>query len=148
MRLNRFLAAGGGAAALALGVIAPAMAGATSTQSAPTIHERFTLLACPSKPRTTLQLEGCAEHKTVALDKTIDGLNAQIYGKLSKPGRASLITTNTDWVLYRNAACTTEASIYSGGSIQPVAYANCLVNFDSSHITELRVVLVVLSTAG
>ncbi len=95
-----------------------------------------------------MQLEGCAEHKVVALDKTIDALNAQIYRKLSRAGRASFITTNSDWVAYRNAACTTEASIYSGGSIQPVAYANCLVSFDGSHITELKVVLVALSPAG
>ena len=141
--LHRFLAAGCVAAGLTFCGVASAAASA-----APVIHESFKLLPCNGHPTTTVQLEGCAEHKIVTLDKTIDGLNAQIYRKLSRAGRASFITTNKDWVLYRNAACTTEASIYSGGTIQPVAYANCLVNFDSSHITELRVVIVALSPAG
>jgi uncharacterized protein YecT (DUF1311 family) len=148
MRLHRFLAAGCGAAALALSFVAPVSAGAASSPSAPVIHEDFTLLACPSTPRTTLQIEGCAEHKVIATDKTIDALNAKIFAKLNKLGRGTYVKTNTDWVNYRDAACTTEASIYSGGSIQPVAYANCLVAIDGSHVTELKAMLVALSPAG
>jgi uncharacterized protein YecT (DUF1311 family) len=148
MRLHRFLAAGCGAAALALSFVAPVSASAAASASAPVIHEDFTLLACPSAPRTTLQIEGCAEHKVTALDKKIDALNAQIFAKLGKLGRGTYIKTNTDWVNYRDAACTTEASIYSGGTIQPVAYANCLVAIDGSHVTELKAMLVALSPAG
>jgi uncharacterized protein YecT (DUF1311 family) len=148
MRLHRFLASGCGAAALAFSLIAPVSAGAASSPSAPVIHEDFTVLACPSKPSTTVQIEGCAEHKVLATDKTIDALNVKIFSKLSKTGRADYINTNTNWVNYRDAACTTEASIYSGGSIQPVAYANCLVSIDGSHVTELKTMLVALSPAG
>jgi len=148
MRLHRFLASGCGAAALALSFIAPASAGAASSPSAPVIHEDFTVLACPSKPSTTVQIDGCAEHKVIATDKTIDALNVKIFAKLSKTGRADYIKSNTDWVNYRDAACTTEASIYSGGSIQPVAYANCLVSIDGSHVIELKRMLVALSPAG
>jgi uncharacterized protein YecT (DUF1311 family) len=148
MRLQRSLAAGCGAAALALSVIAPASAGAASSPSAPVIHEQFTLLACPQKPTTTVQIEGCAEHKIVATDKTIDALNAKIFTKLTKTGRADFIATNTDWVKYRNAACAAEASIYSGGTIQPVAYADCLVSIDASHVTELKTMVLALSPEG
>jgi uncharacterized protein YecT (DUF1311 family) len=153
MRLHRFLAAGCGAAALALSFLAlsflaPVSAGAASSASAPVIHEDFTLLACPSNPRTTLQIEGCAEHRVVATDKTIDALNVKIFSRLSKAGRGDYIKTNTNWVNYRDAACTTEASIYSGGSVQPVAYANCLVSIDGSHVPELKAMLVALSPAG
>ena len=148
MRLHRFLASGCGAAALAFSFIAPASAGAASSPSAPVIHEDFTVLACPSKPSTTVQIEGCAEHKVIATDKTIDALNVKIFSRLSKAGRADYIKTNTNWVNYRDAACTTESSIYSGGSIQPVAYANCLVAIDGSHVSELKAMLVALSPAG
>ena len=148
MRLHRFLASSCGAAAFAFTFIAPVSAGAASSPSAPVIHEDFTALACPSKPSTTVQIEGCAEHKVLATDKTIDALNVKIFSKLSKTGRADYINTNTNWVNYRDAACTTEASIYSGGSIQPVAYANCLVSIDGSHVTELKTMLVALSPAG
>jgi uncharacterized protein YecT (DUF1311 family) len=148
MRLHRSLAAGCGAAALALCVIAPASAGAASSASPPVIHEQFTLLACPKKPTTTVQIEGCAEHKIVATDKTIDALNAKIFAKLGKAGRAGFIQASTDWLKYRDEACTAETSIYSGGSIQPVAYADCLVSIDGSHVTELKAMLLALSPEG
>jgi uncharacterized protein YecT (DUF1311 family) len=125
-----------------------APAALASTSSAPVIHEKFTLLACPSKPTTTVQIEGCAEHKVIAADKTIDGLNAKVFAKLKQDGRADFVAANSDWLAYRNQACTTEASIYDGGTIQPIAYANCLVSIDNSHIGELKTMLVALSPAG
>ena len=138
MFLDRFLAASCSAAALALCAGPTVLAEAASVPSAPVIHETFTPLACPSKPTTTLQVEGCAEHKAIALDRTIDALNAKIFAKLGEAGRRDFIDTNAAWVTYRDALCTTEASIYSGGSIQPVAYANCLVSIGRSHATELK----------
>jgi uncharacterized protein YecT (DUF1311 family) len=146
MALHRYLVAGCVAAAVTL-IALPAAAGASAT-SAPVIHESFTLLACPKRPATTAQIEGCAEHRVLATDKTIDALNTKIFAKLRKAGRATFVKTNADWVTYRNAACATEASIYSGGSVQPVAYANCLVSIDNSHVTELKAMLVALSPAG
>ncbi|HWD69420.1 MAG TPA: lysozyme inhibitor LprI family protein [Solirubrobacteraceae bacterium] len=147
MRPHRYLASGCAAAGLALGSLSPA-AGATAVTSAPVIHESFTLLRCPSKPRTTLQIEGCAEHRVVALDRTIDSLNARVFAKLSRSGRAAFIRANTAWVSYRNGACAAQASIYSGGSIQPVADANCLVSIDGSHVSELKTMLTALEPAG
>jgi uncharacterized protein YecT (DUF1311 family) len=128
--------------------MAPASAAAAPSASAPVVHEQFTLLPCPGKPSTTVQIEGCAEHKVVALDKKIDALNAQIFAKLNKSGRAALIATNSDWLTYRNEACTTEASVYSGGTLQPIAYANCLVSIDTSHVAELKAMQTALSPEG
>ncbi len=147
MRLHRILLAACGAASLAL-CAWPASQSAAASLSAPVIHEKFTLLACPSKPRTTIQIEGCAEHRVVAIDRTIDGLNVKVFAKLSKSGRGEFIATNADWLTYRDAACTTEASIYSGGSVQPIAYANCLISIDGSHVAELKRMLVALSPGG
>lgn len=144
---NRFLTAGCAAAGLALCAGLPAPAGAAAL-SAPVVHESFTLLPCPQKPRTTVQLEGCAEHKVMARDKQINTLNAKIFAALNRTGRADLVTSNADWVTYRSAACTTEASVYAGGTIQPIAYANCLVSIDSSHITELKTMQTALSPEG
>jgi uncharacterized protein YecT (DUF1311 family) len=148
MRLHRFPAAGCGAAALALACAVPLAAGAASKPAAPAVHEKFTPLPCPKRPASTRQIEGCAEHTVLAADKTIDALNKKVFARLREGGRATFIKTNADWVTYRAAACTTEASIYSGASIQPVAYANCLVSIDSSHVTELRKMLVALSPAA
>ncbi len=149
MRLRRLLPSAAGAAALALCLGAQAApSAAAATAAPPTIQETFTPLACPHHPRTTLQLEGCAERRVTATDRTIDGLNARVFAKLRAAGRARLVQTNTAWLKYRDAACAVEASIYSGGSLQPVAYANCLVSIDSSHVAELKRMLLALSPAG
>lgn len=147
MRLHRLLPICA-SATLALCAVAPPAQSAAATAAAPVIDEKFTPLPCPSKPRTTLQLEGCAEQKVLATDRTIDLLNAKAFAKLGKAGRAALIASNTDWVSYRDAACTAQASIYGGGSVQPVAYANCLVAIGGSHVRELKAMLVALSPAG
>jgi uncharacterized protein YecT (DUF1311 family) len=148
MPLQRLLAAVCGAGALALGVAALPSAAAASTSSAPVIHESFTLLPCPKKPSSTVQIEGCAEHRVVALDKGIDSLNARVFGRLHRSGRASFAKAASEWVSYRNDSCTAQASIYSGGTIQPVAYADCLVSIDSSHLSELKSMLTALEPAG
>ena len=112
------------------------------------VHEHFTLLPCPKNPRTTLQIEGCAEHRVLSIDRTIDALNAKAFARLGTAGRLAFTRAAADWLSYRDAECTSEASIYAGGSIQPVAYANCLVSIDSSHVRELHSALVALSPAG
>jgi len=133
---------------LALGSAAPAPAGAATKPTAPVIHEKFTVLPCPSKPTTTIQIEGCAEHKVLAADRTIDRLNAEIFAKLSRSGRGEFGAANAEWVQYRDSVCTAEASIYKGGSVQPLAYADCLVSIDSSHVGELKRVLLTVSLGG
>jgi uncharacterized protein YecT (DUF1311 family) len=148
MRLNRILLAAGGAGALALGAAALPTTAAAASSSAPAIHESFTLLACPKKPSTTVQIEGCAEHKVIALDKSIDALNVKVVAKLGKSGRTAFISATSAWVQYRNGTCSAAASIYSGGTIQPVAYANCLVSIDGSHVNELKKMLTALEPAG
>jgi hypothetical protein len=145
MSLHRFLAAGCSAAAAALYIGLTVQAGASPIPAPPLIHENFTLQPCPSKP-TTLQIEGCAEHKVITPDKKIDALNTRIFAKLRNAGRRDFINTNADWEKYREL-CTAEASIYGGASIEPVAYANCLVAIDGSHETELKVMLLALSPA-
>ncbi len=136
------------ACAIALTLLAPAGGQARTRIAPPVVHEHFTLLPCPRNPRTTLQIEGCAEHRVLSIDRTIDALNAKAFARLGTSGRLAFIRANTDWLGYRDAECTSEASIYAGGSVQPVAYANCLVSIDSTHVRDLHSALVALSPAG
>ncbi len=139
MRPTRLLPA---ACALALSVVA--LPAAASPTPAPTVRESFTPLPCPSRPRTTRQIEGCAEHRVLATDRTIDALNTKVVRKLRPAARAGFVSSNAAWVSYRDEACAAAASPYTGGSLQPVAYANCLVAIDRSHVGELRGLLVAL----
>jgi len=137
-----------GACLAVLALLAAAGSQAKTRLTPPVLHEAFTPLACPKRPRSTLQIEGCAEHRVLGIDRSIDALNARAFARLGRAGRAAFVRANADWLAYRDAQCTSEASVYAGGSIQPVAYADCLVSIDSSHVRELRSALLALSPAG
>jgi uncharacterized protein YecT (DUF1311 family) len=142
-------AIGAAAAALALATGAQAAAFRAITPASLVIHERFTLLACPSKPSTTIQIEGCVEHRVISTDRTIDELNATIFAKFnSNVSRQAFVKANTAWVQYRDAICSTETTNYVNGSLAPIVYADCLVSIDHSHVGELRGMLKSLSPAG
>jgi uncharacterized protein YecT (DUF1311 family) len=152
---HRHLSAAALTAALALAGLAVPSAGAAvkahpakAVASAPVIREKFTLLPCPKRPRTTLQIEGCAEHRVVAADGQINQLSERIFAKLHPAGRAKYISASSAWLSYRTSACQAEASIYAGGSLQPVAYANCLAALDVSHVDELKAMLLAVSPGG
>jgi len=133
---------------VAAGACAIAAASANARKAGPpVIHEKFTVLPCSGKPgdRTTLQLEGCAEHDVLAGDDRIDRLAAQIYGKLNTSGRRAFVSASTDWLSYRNAYCSAEASPLSGGSELPLAYADCLATEDGLHLSDLRALLKAIS---
>lgn len=100
------------------------------------IHEDFTLLAC--SPGTTIGLEGCAEHHILALDTRIVTTQRQIFSRLgSRAARRLLVTTARGWISYRRSACLVAADAYEGGTLAPVAYANCLVLLDRHRLDEL-----------
>src|SRR6266487_2840424 len=83
---------------------ANAHAGRPAALKPPVIHERFTLLPCPSKPETTLELEGCAEHRIVRLDKQIDGVSKTIFARLNDDAaKRDYLAAHTAWLAYRQA---------------------------------------------
>jgi len=108
------------------------------------IKETFTLLPCPAKPTTTLELEGCAEHRIVASDKKIDAAAARIYSTLSAEGKGSFVSAQNAWLVYRRAYCLTASSVFAGGSIQPVVFGNCVADRNGSYLGELTALVAAL----
>lgn len=151
MNSHRLSVAVCGVIVAALCAGAPVAQGAAATTSAPVVHESFTPLPCTGKPadRTTLQLEGCAEHRVLALDKQIDKLNATIFSALgTAKGRRDFVSANASWLGFRRYSCLSASDNYSGGSVAGVVYANCLATMDSEHVTGLKVLRKTLSPAG
>jgi uncharacterized protein YecT (DUF1311 family) len=127
------------ATGLPTAVAVAATAGASN--AAPTIHEHFTVLRCSGSPghRSTIQLEGCAEHHLLRTDGRIDHLYRTIYGALpTARGREDFLAASSDWLRYRNASCATAAGGVQGGSEAPVVTVQCDVTLDSEHVTDLR----------
>jgi uncharacterized protein YecT (DUF1311 family) len=117
---------------------------ATSVAATPTalpaVPEAFTLLPCPKGTReSTIAIEGCTEHKIVRLDKQVMATARAVLGTMSTAaGRRDLVAAQRTWITYRKAVCTSEADVYSGGTLAPVAYANCEVRLDKARIADLR----------
>jgi uncharacterized protein YecT (DUF1311 family) len=101
------------------------------------IHEPFTLLSCPAHPRTTLDLEGCAEKALLKSDQAIDARVKTIWTLAPIEGRAAFARGETSWLAYRRSNCTGQASKYSGGSEQPVAYLECEIARNRGHLADL-----------
>lgn len=108
--------------------------------TAPILHEQFTLLACNAN--TTLGMEGCAEHKIVSLDSQINRLSAEIFTRpFDKQAKRRFVTAETDWHTYRQSTCFSDADTYEGGSLAPVAFANCVVRINQQHVSALTKLL-------
>jgi uncharacterized protein YecT (DUF1311 family) len=103
----------------------------------PLIHEPFTLLPCPAHPDTTLAMEGCTEKMILASDHAIDVQVKTIFDLLIPTARSRFVQSEESWLRYRRASCLTEASKYQGGTFQPVAFAECVVDRSQTHLKDL-----------
>ena len=117
----------------------PSITPSTTATGVPDVPEAFTLLPCPAgTPETTLAIEGCAEHRIVALDKQIDAATESLYAQLSSTlGRSRLVTSQARWVARRHALCLKASNRYAGGTLAPVAFANCEVRMDRARLVAL-----------
>jgi uncharacterized protein YecT (DUF1311 family) len=105
----------------------------------PTIPEAFTLLACPAgTPQTTLAMEGCAEHRIVALDKQVTDTAQAVYASLqTASAKQHLVASQTVWIARRRAVCLRASNAYAGGTLSPVVFANCEVRQDRRRLVLL-----------
>ena len=108
--------------------------------SPPMIHESFTVLPCTGKPRsrTTLELEGCAEHQILKTDKSIDALETTIFHLLgTDSARRDLIAAARAWLNYRHSDCLSRSDVYQGGTLAGVVFADCVVARNKQRIKDL-----------
>jgi uncharacterized protein YecT (DUF1311 family) len=125
---------------VAAGLASAPAATSAATLSIPPIHEPFTVLPCTGKPsqRTTVQLEGCAEHQILKGDKRIDTLNREVLNNLgSKAAKRRFIAAHKAWLSYRRAYCTSRADVTPGGTEAPVEAATCAVSLNTQHVKDL-----------
>jgi uncharacterized protein YecT (DUF1311 family) len=108
---------------------------------APVISESLTLLPCPAKPKTTLDFEGCAEHKIVRSDKAINKRVGTIFSLLRSHRSAAAVSHfvrgERFWLAARRAVCKSRADVYEGGSAAPLTFAGCEVKENAAHLRDL-----------
>ena len=105
------------------------------------VKEAFTPLGCPATEaarQTTTGLEGCAEQKILGLDAALNMRAKSIFSLLrDRRAKSRFVSAEGAWRSYRKQACTSAADIYRGGTLEPVAFATCLVAHNRTHLTEL-----------
>jgi uncharacterized protein YecT (DUF1311 family) len=134
-------------AACVVAAVAAAASAAAGGPVPPVIHEPFTPLPCPIHPDTTLDVEACDEMRLLRTDRAIDGRVRAIFRLLQTQGaRSSFARGERSWLRYRRGSCTAEASRYAGGSAEPVAYLECALRVNRSHLADLAAMRKTLAT--
>ena len=105
------------------------------------VRETFTPLPCSGKPgrRTTLQQEGCAEHRILSSDARINALSRAIFPVL--PGdraRRRFNSAQRAWLGYRRVDCLSMADPVAGGSEVAVVVASCTADRNTARVKELK----------
>jgi uncharacterized protein YecT (DUF1311 family) len=102
----------------------------------PVLKEDFTHLPCSQQ--SEVGMEGCAEHRILALDASINALRRQVFKKLyDNIARRDFIAAENDWFSYQQATCQSESDVNEGGSIVPLDFGDCVVLLDQQHLGEL-----------
>lgn len=87
---------------------------------------------------TQLDMNFCADRQFKAADAELNRVYNQLAPKLEGDARAKLKAAEVSWLKYRDSNCDYEASVYEGGSMQPMIYSFCLERMTKSRTTELR----------
>ena len=127
-------------AALVAAVVVPS---AAAKLQPPVIRESFTVLPCPANPHTTLELEGCAEHRILRSDGAINTRVRTIFLLVERTRTAGAVARfvrgERAWLAYRRATCESRADVFEGGTAAGLVAANCVAGANAAHLRELRI---------
>jgi uncharacterized protein YecT (DUF1311 family) len=93
--------------------------------------------SCFDTAKTQLELNVCADREYKAADATLNRVYNQLAAKLGDEAKAKLKEVELSWLKYRDANCAFEADAYTGGSIQPLIYSNCMARMTKARTGEL-----------
>jgi uncharacterized protein YecT (DUF1311 family) len=111
---------------------------AAASVTPPVIHEPFTALPCPLHPDTTIDVEGCQEHRVLRTDRQIDTQVRTIFRLLRTESiRATFVQGERNWLRYRRQSCAAEASRFAGGTAHGVAFLTCTLQRNKAHVADL-----------
>jgi uncharacterized protein YecT (DUF1311 family) len=126
------------ALALAVAVASASVSFAVAAVGPPVIREPWTPLRCPTHPSSTVEIEGCLERDVTRSDRRIDTKAATVFRLIKhQSDRVAFVSGEHSWLQYRRQSCSAAASVYRGGSAEPIAYLNCEKSRNARHLVEL-----------
>ena len=93
---------------------------------------------CDPDAQRSPQLMACAERKFKEASAELKRARAELYEDLEPRSRVKLRAAERLWLSYRKSNCDTEASIYEGGTIQPLIQLQCMARVTLERAGELR----------
>lgn len=93
---------------------------------------------CDPEAQRSPQLMACAERRFREAAAELKSVRGALYSDLSPRSRAKLRAAERLWLGYRKSNCDAEASIYEGGTIQPLIQLRCMARLTRERAAELK----------
>jgi len=93
---------------------------------------------CAPEAQRSPQLVACAERQYREAAAGLKRVRAAIYADLEPRSRVKFRAAERRWLGYRKSNCETEASIYEGGTIQPLIQLRCMTRVTLARAGELK----------
>ena len=87
---------------------------------------------------TSPQQMACAEREFRAASDQLKRARAELYEDLEPRSRVKFRAAERLWLKYRKSNCGAEASIYEGGTIQPLVELRCTARVTRERAAELK----------
>jgi uncharacterized protein YecT (DUF1311 family) len=105
---------------------------------APILRARGQTAIDPCTEGTSPQQMACAEREFKAASDQLKRARAELYTDLEPRSRLKLRAAERLWLGYRKSNCDAEASIYEGGTIQPLIELRCMARVTRERAVELK----------
>lgn len=92
----------------------------------------------PCTDGTSPQQWACAERDFKAASEQLRRARAGLYADLEPRARVKFRAAERLWLQYRKSNCAAEASIYEGGTIQPLIELRCTTRVTRERAAELK----------
>ena len=105
---------------------------------APALCARGQSAIDPCAEGTSPQQMACAGRELNAAADQLKRARAELYEDLERRSRVKLRAAERLWLSYRRSNCAAEASIYEGGTIQPLIQLRCMARVTRERAAELK----------
>jgi uncharacterized protein YecT (DUF1311 family) len=105
---------------------------------APVLRARGQSAVDPCTEGTSPQQLACAGRELKAATDQLKRARAELFEVLEPRPRLKLRAAERLWLSYRKSNCEAEASVYEGGTIQPLIRLRCMARVTRERAAELK----------
>jgi uncharacterized protein YecT (DUF1311 family) len=90
------------------------------------------------RARTTADILGCYRATLKVAEQQLETLHAILKRELSSEQWEALVEADSAWLTFRRANCLSAASLYRGGTMEPIVANACVVHMTNERLRDLR----------